>query len=188
VLIAIASSWGGAALAQAPSEQQASGFGADPGATMSSAGNVFFGGYVGVSYGDIEYIEVAPLVGYRFTPNFGAGLGLLYRYRRDTRGANDLTATDYGGNLFARYYLFSGLFAQAEYDYTSYEYPTDSHAGTTGRGTYDSFLVGAGYNAGFGGGAGVYLLALYDFNYSSSDPYRLYNSPLQLRIGVSVGF
>ena len=144
--------------------------------------------YIGVSYGEVEYFEVSPIVGYRFSENFGAGLGLLYRYRKDTRSGNGVSSADYGGNVFARYYLFSGLFTQAEYDYTSYEYVADQHTGATDRAAHESFLLGAGYNTALGHGAGVYIVALYDFNYSDADPYRLYNSPLQFRIGVSVGF
>jgi hypothetical protein len=187
---------GGAALAQerpasrsgALPDEQTYTFGADPGATSSFSGNWFFGGYVGLSYGAVEYVEVAPFGGYRFSENFGAGLGLLYRYRKDTRGSNDYTASDYGGNLFARYYLFQGVFTQAEYDYTKYEYPTDPSSGATGRSSHESFLLGGGYNTAISHGLGFYLAALYDFNYDSGDPYRLYNSPLQLRVGVSVGF
>ena len=116
------------------------------------------------------------------------GLGLLYRYRKDTRYYEDLTSTDYGGNLFARYYVTSGLFLQGEYDYTSYEYFADLDTGATGRDTYDALLAGVGFNTAVGRGAGLYVLALYDFSYDENDPYRLYDSAVQFRIGVSVGF
>jgi hypothetical protein len=174
--------------AQTPPEQRPSSVYTDPATSSSSAGGWFYGGYIGASFGDIEYVEIAPLVGYRFTPEFGMGLGLLYRYRKDTRSYEDLTSTDYGANLFARYYVTSGLFLQGEYDYTSYEYLANIDTGATSRDTYDAFLAGVGFNTAVGRGAGVYVLALYDFNYDESDPYRLYNSALQFRIGVSVGF
>lgn len=174
--------------AQTPSEQPRSNVYTDPASSTASAGGWFYGGYIGASFGDVEYIEISPLVGYRFTPAFGMGLGLLYRYRKDMRSYEEQSSTDYGANLFARYYVTSGLFLQGEYDYTSYEPFVYGDAGTIGRSTYDAFLAGVGFNTAVGRGAGIYVLALYDFAYDESDPYRLYDSALQVRVGVSVGF
>ena len=177
-----------AAFAQSAPEQRPSSIYADPASSSASSGRWFYGGFIGASFGDIEYVEIAPLVGYRITPQFGMGLGLLYRYRKDTRYYEDFTSTDYGANLFARYYLTSGLFLQGEYDYTDYEYLADLDTGATGRDTYDALLAGVGFNTAVGRGAGLYVLALYDFSYDENDPYRLYDSAVQFRIGVSVGF
>jgi hypothetical protein len=174
--------------AQEPPEQRPSSVYADPAASGFTAGRWFYGGYVGASFGDVKYIEIAPLVGYRVTPELGVGLGLLYRYRSDDRGYEELTSSDYGANLFARYYVTSGLFLQGEYDHTSYEYIASTSTGATDRTTYNAFLAGAGFNTSMGRGTGLYVLALYDFAYDESDPYRLYDSALQFRIGVSVGF
>jgi len=172
----------------APAQGQAESLGAEQGPSVSfSTGNFFFGGYLGISYGEFSYLEISPLVGYRFSENFGAGIGLFYRYSKDSLPGNDRSATDYGGNLFARYYVFSGVFTQAEYDYTSYE-AVHTSADEGDRSSYESFLLGVGYNTAIGRGAGFYVLALYDFNYSDSNLYRVNDSPLQFRIGVSVGF
>ena len=186
--VTMAALFAGPSLAQTPEEPPPSSAYVDPGSPTGSAGKVFYGGYIGVSFGEVEYLEIAPLVGYRFTPNFGMGLGLLYRYRKDTRSQEEVTSTDYGTNLFARYYVTSGLFLQGEYDHTSYESLLDPESGATHRSTYDAFLAGVGLNTAVGRGTGIYVLALYDFNYDESDPYRLYDSAVQLRIGVSIGF
>jgi hypothetical protein len=174
--------------AQTPPEQRPSSIYSDPALSVGGAGRWFYGGYIGASFGDVEYVEIAPLVGYRLTPEFGMGLGLLYRYRTDNRYHDELTSTDYGANLFARYYVTSGLFVQGEYDNTSYEYFADVNSSVTERDGYDAFLAGVGFNTGAGQGAGFYVLALYDFAYDENDPYRLYDSAVQFRIGVSVGF
>jgi hypothetical protein len=177
-----------AALGQVPSERGSSSAYDDPGSAAVLSEKVFYGGYVGASFGEIEYLEIAPLVGYRVTPDFGMGLGLLFRYRKDTRSHEDMTSTDYGGNLFARYRVTSGLFLQGEYDLTSYEYLPAASAGDAVRTTYSSFLAGVGFDTAMGRGAGLYVLALYDFGFDKSDPYRPYDAAVQLRIGVSVGF
>lgn len=186
--VVVAALCASAAFAQSSPEQRPSGIYTDPASSSASAGRWFYGGFIGASFGDIEYVEIAPLVGYRITPQFGMGLGLLYRYRKDTRYYEDFTSTDYGANLFARYYVTSGLFLQGEYDYTDYEYLADLDTGATGRDTYDALLAGVGFNTAVGRGAGLYVLALYDFSYDENDPYRLYDSAVQFRIGVSVGF
>jgi hypothetical protein len=187
VTVAVVALCGGTVLAQSPEGRPVDAF-HDPAATAGSSGLWFYGGFIGASFGDVEYVEIAPLVGYSFTPELGVGLGLLYRYRNDSRYQEDLTSTDYGANLFARYYLTSGLFVQGEYDRTSYEYLSDPDNGATDRDTYEALLAGVGYNTSMGRGTGFYVLALYDFAYDESDPYRLYDSAVQIRVGVSVGF
>jgi hypothetical protein len=188
MLAVLAALLAGAALAQEPGERPPTPPGGDTQTTGSSGGNLFYGGYVGLAFGSVQYIELSPLIGYRFSPQFGAGVGLLYRNRKDTRYSYDVSATDYGANLFARYYLGSGVFAQAEYDYTNYEYVSNSVTGATVHQPYSAFLAGVGFNTAVGRGAGVYALVLYDFNYSGSNVNQPYSSPVQFRVGVSVGF
>lgn len=178
----------GAALAQEPGERPPTPPGGDTQTTGSSGGNLFYGGYVGLAFGSVQYIELSPLVGYRFSPQFGAGVGLLYRYRKDDRYEQSTSLTDYGGNIFARYHISSGVFAQAEYDYTNYEYVPNSLNSGTERETYSGLLAGLGFSTAVGRGTGVYALVLYDFNYSGSDVNNPYSSPVQYRFGVSVGF
>ena len=188
MLAVLAALVAGGALAQESPDREPMPVGSDPQFTQSSGGNLFYGGFVGLSFGSVQYIELSPLVGYRFSPQFGAGVGLLYRNRKDTRYSYDVSATDYGANLFARYYLGSGLFAQAEYDYTNSEYVSNSITGATVHQPYSAFLAGVGFNTAVGRGAGVYALVLYDFNYSGTNVYQPYSSPVQFRVGVSVGF
>jgi hypothetical protein len=178
----------GMAFAQTARAQETAGVFSEAWPPQLSSERVFFGGYIGLSYGAIEYIEVAPLVGYRFSENFGAGLGLMYRYRKDTRSGNDVTSTDYGGNVFARYYLMSGLFTQAEYDYTSYKVPVSVTTAATERKGSTSVLAGLGFNTALTAATGAYVLVLYDFDYNGKDPFRQYSSAVQFRIGISFGF
>jgi hypothetical protein len=188
MLAVFAALLGGAALAQEPGERPPTPPVWDTQAPRSSGGNLFYGGYVGLAFGSGQYVELSPLVGYRFSPDFGAGVGLLYRYRKDNYYGHDVSLTDYGANAFARYYLGSGVFTQAEYDYTNYEYVPGTTSGATDRQGYSAFLAGLGYSTAIGQGAGVYALVLYDFNYSASDVYNPYSSAVQFRVGVSIGF
>lgn len=155
-------------------------------AAPKQQGQLFYGGGIGLAFGDIRYVELSPMVGWRFTQQFGVGGSLMYRWREDTRWPDSPSYNDWGGTLFARYRLPGPLFLQGEYDYTNYEYQvtrtTTEHKG------YSAFLAGFGYGGSIGRGAGAYFLVLYDFAYDSDDPYQPYSSPWIVRVGVSVGF
>ena len=152
----------------------------------SVASRFFFGGGVGASFGTIDYVEVAPLVGFQVVPRFDLGLQPFYRWTDDGRYSPSVATTDYGTNIFARVRIFRGFFAEADYQYTNYEYP-NSVGGTT-RDTYNAFLAGGGYTVPLGRNVGMYFSALYDFTYDGNDPYRPYDSPVRFQIGASVGF
>ena len=59
---------------------------------------LFFGGNVGLSFGSLTYINVAPTIGYKITEKFGMGLGPTYTYYNDRRFVNYKYETQiYGG-------------------------------------------------------------------------------------------
>ncbi len=146
----------------------------------------FFGGSIGASFGDVEYVEIAPLVGYRVHPRFTTGVGAFWRSRDDKRYSPSISTDDYGGSVFAEAYVTKPIFIHAEYEYTNYEYPTA--AGGTTRDSYDAFLLGAGFFKPLGGNVGFYASALYNLSYDSNDLSSPYDSPWVYRIGMSVGF
>jgi hypothetical protein len=146
----------------------------------------FFGGGVGASFGDVDYVEIAPLVGVKVLPRFDLGLQPFYRWIDDGRYSPSITTNDYGATLFARVRVFAGFFVEGDYQYTSYEYP--NVGGGTTRDTYNAFLAGGGYSIPVGGHVGVYVSALYDFSYDGNDVNRPYDSPVRVQVGVAVGF
>jgi len=146
----------------------------------------FFGGGVGAAFGEVDYFEIAPLVGMQVVPRLDLGLQPFYRWTNDGRYSPSIESTDYGARLFARVRIIAGFFAEADYQYTSYEYVNVPY-GTT-RDTNNGFLAGAGYTVPLGGHVGMYFSALYDFSYDDSNAYNPYDSPVQFQIGVAVGF
>ena len=73
------------------------------------------------------------------TEKFSTGIRLVYRYTNDTRGVDDVSGTDWGGSLWGRYFIKSGLFAQAEYEYLNYEFGSFDE-------DFQSVLGGFGYH------------------------------------------
>lgn len=147
---------------------------------------LFVGGGIGASFGTVDYIEIAPIVGYRVIPKLALGGGVSYTYRHDDRYTPSFTANDYGANVFMQFYAYGPLFLQAEYDYQNYQYL--NYDGTKSRSNYDSFLAGVGFNQSFKGRAGIYASVLYNLSYDANDPTNPYSSPWVYRIGASVGF
>ena len=180
VLAVALPAWAQAPDPEAPATTPAKASPAKP--KMTARQRFYFGGGVGASFGTVNYVELAPLVGCRITPRVDLGLQPFYRWRDD----GQYSTNDYGASLFARFRIIKSLFAEADYQHASYQY-VDA-LGAKARTSQDAFLAGAGYTLPAGKHAGVYFSALYDFTYDENDPYRYYNSPLRLQIGVAVGF
>ena len=41
---------------------------------------LFFGGGFGLTVGSVTHVDISPMVGYRITDRFSAGIGLSYQY------------------------------------------------------------------------------------------------------------
>jgi hypothetical protein len=94
----------------------------EPASDASGAGDVFYGGTIGVGFGDVDYLELSPLVGKHLNPKVSVGGSLIYRYRSDDRYEQDLSTHDYGASVFGQYHLTPRLFAQAEHEYLNDEH------------------------------------------------------------------
>jgi len=146
----------------------------------------YFGGGVGVGFGDVTFVTVSPFAGYRVTDEFSVGVGLQYRYRNDDRFGRDLSTTDYGSTLFARYQLPGPFFVHGEYEYLSYQY-YNSRLDKARTGV-SSLLAGGGISQPLGSNASFFAMALYNFSYSGYSGPSPYSSPWVVRFGVGIGF
>ncbi|MCI0410838.1 MAG: hypothetical protein L0191_20135 [Acidobacteria bacterium] len=157
-----------------------------PPAPPSVKDKFFYGGGLGLSFGDVDYVEIAPLVGYRFLPKLDGGVQPFYRWVNDSRYAEDVTTADYGMDLFVRYFVVPTIFVQGEYEFLNYEYVLPTFQ--TERDTTNSFLAGGGFSQPIGKGAGFFVSVLYNFSYDSSDPTSPYGDAWQVQAGVIAGF
>ncbi len=146
---------------------------------------LWFGGGVGLWFGDVNYVEVQPVVGMTLTERLSGAVSVLYRYRDDKRYSPSLSTTDYGASLIGRFRVVDPVFLQAEYEYLEYEFVRVDRS--KDRNSYDSVLVGAGFSQATGGRMAVYAVALYNLSYSASDPGP-YDDPWVIRAGVTFGF
>jgi hypothetical protein len=147
---------------------------------------MFFGGGVGMGFGDVDFVSIEPLIGYRIDPKVSIGTSLLYRFTSDDRFSEDIDTHDYGARAFVQYFPVPQFFAQAEYEYLDYEYilPTLD----TERDTAGSFFIGGGVSQPVGRNAAFFGTMLYNLSYDDNDPTSPYDSPWVVRIGIAAGF
>ena len=147
--------------------------------------NWFFGGGVGLGFGDVDYLELVPMGGLWLSPEASVGASLIYRYRRDSRPAETVSTSDYGGSIFGRYIVWDPLFIHAEVEYLNYEYIRFDLS--TDRDGYTSVFLGGGAAMPIGRNTSFFATALYNVAYDSGERSP-YGSPWVFRFGVGVGF
>ena len=150
----------------------------------------FAGGLFGVAFGsETGYVEVSPILSYRFSRAFQLGTRLTFRYRKDKRYEPDLSTTDMGGSLLARFYVFDPIYLQAEVERLNWEYIgiTENGDYTTVEDTYNGYYGGFGFVQKAGGRFAMYMSFLWDFAYDDNEPSPN-EHPWLIRIGFGYTF
>ncbi|MBN9482776.1 MAG: hypothetical protein BGO70_07870 [Bacteroidetes bacterium 43-93] len=175
------------------------------------ASRIIFGGGMGLAFGTVTDISVAPVLGYRFTDNFAAGIGLGYEYLRikdyfqfqDPNNANGgviykpYVANIYSPSVWTRYRFYKNLFAEVEYEHnfmTAKEYTPVYDASTVLGFNFaadkvnrnvPSVLVGIGLRQPITDRVSLLLMGMYDVLQKEYSPYK---NTLIIRFGVVAGF
>ncbi len=171
---------------------------------------IFFGGDFWLSIGTNTYIDVAPLVGYRITPRFSAGMGPIYIFQRDRLSYLDTIINNiayyrtynikyntYGGRLFITYDIIQELdkylpinigtiLLHCENEVISiekiYRDPYTFRYHLTGNRLWiDNLLIGGGLRQPVGRRASINLLILWDV---TENKYSPHSNPV-FRMGFS---
>jgi hypothetical protein len=120
------------------------------------------------------FIVIQPMVGYRVTQNFTAGVGINYQYWEDKY--YHVSDNIYGGSVFGRYMIFKGLFAETDFEMnnmTAYFTDAGQLVQNPQRKWIPSLLLGGGFYSG-GRSGGFYLSVLYDVIQNPNSPYNGY--------------
>jgi len=142
------------------------------------------GGYFGASFGSYVFVDVSPIVAYRFHPRFELGTGVIYQYvnYKDyyLPPYQDLNKTNtFGGRIFPRVFVWDQLFVQMEYSIVNgevaYVDPGTQIIIGESRETFHNVFAGGGYNVPIGENS--YFTILISVNltenllYSTRQPY-----------------
>jgi hypothetical protein len=130
------------------------------------------------------YIELAPVVAYRFPKRLITGLGYRYIYRHERTIGEDLNS--WGPNVFARLGLLKRVYFWTEYEYLNTQYLNEVIPDEYNRQSShsDSWFAGLGYIRTIGrkGRGGISVQLLYNMLYNR-DNYSPYYSPVTYRVG-----
>ncbi|UCH85288.1 MAG: hypothetical protein JSW50_06250 [Candidatus Latescibacterota bacterium] len=156
----------------------------EPMDTRSFREKIYFGGSIGLSFGNYTAIRIAPLAAYKLRPKLSVGLQIGYEYVRDSRYSETLTSHNYGGSIFSRYRIIPQVFAHAEYALVNYEIHTSLD--TSERRTVPFLFLGGGYSQQVAPGTWMFVQVLFDVLQNNDSPYDDWEPFFS--IGVGVGF
>ncbi len=165
---------------------------------------IIFGGGLGLGFGTITSVAVAPVVGYRITDNFAAGVSIGYTYMSikdywkisipnsvpPSFEYHPYRSNIYSGGIWARYVIWRNIFVHTEYEHNFMsfrEYYQEGSQIKYKNVKYDApaLLVGGGFRQPLNDRVSFIIMGLYDVIQDQYSPYR---NRLDLRIGVNVGF
>ena len=148
----------------------------------TSPSPVYYGGSVGLGFGNGFRIGVFPLVGVRVTPQLSLGAQVGYEYANYNEP--DADASNYGGAVFARYRVIPQLYLHGEGRYVNYELYDVADDST--REWVPFILLGGGFVQPVGGRTSAYVEVLFDVLQNDRSPYD--NWEPSIRVGMAVGF
>ena len=140
---------------------------------------------------------VSPIVGYRLTDHFSAGVGIGYLFSKIPIGydVNNNLLSEYDNmvypNIWTRYFFYRNFFADAtfEYDFINQKIPTYDIYGNIyslkKNVTNQCLWLGVGVRQPLGGRVSAYAELIYDVIQGPNTPYIKY-AP-DLRFGFAVG-
>jgi len=150
----------------------------------TSTSKFFYGGGIGLSFGDVDTVSLSPTVGVNLSSKASLGFIFSYVYRKYSYSQGDVTTNDYASTLFTRYQLTPQFFLEADVEHLNNEFVRGDLS--TDRRDFDSFLAGGGMRSSLGGNTSASITVLYNFSYSDND--SPYSDPISIRAGIGVGF
>lgn len=149
---------------------------------------LFFGGYLGLQFGTVTNIQIAPVIGFWVLPRVALAVGPSYQYYKDSY--YDYTSNVYGLKSYAELVVFqninknspshTSIFLHLEDDLLNMESAALMNSNLSGRSTVNTVLGGAGISQQIGGRSSVNFMILW----SIYDEYGIYSNP-ELRISFN---
>ena len=142
---------------------------------------VYTGGGLGLQFGSVTLVNISPIVGYKITPKYSAGVGIEYMYFGYKPSSNSPTYSQniYGGNIFNRFFVTDFLFLHAEYEALNSNWATYS---PDKRFWIENYWVGGGLRQR-AGNASLFIMVLKNL---ANNIYSPFPDP-QIRVGINLG-
>jgi hypothetical protein len=148
------------------------------------SGRFTYGGSVGFGIGSGTWgASLRGEVGYLATDRLWTGVSGRFQWTHDDWYEESQDSIDYGVGVYARYFVLDRLFATTEWDRTSSE--TRATGPSSGRDSFSTFLVGAGYGQPLGPRSLFLVELLYDV---TGNAQGIYDTPWVTRLSFATGF
>jgi hypothetical protein len=135
-----------------------------------------FGGEIGLSFGSITYIKLAPIVGYYLTDRLVAGVGPIYIYEK-YKYYNYETSM-YGGKVFTSFTIIKGSAGGGGFGLGNIQLHVENEVLNVEKYDFeneriwiDNLLLGGGLFQPFGGRGGISIFILFDVTQNRYSPY-----------------
>lgn len=157
------------------------------------ASRLVIGGSAGLAFGDYTNIDLSPMIGYRISNMFAAGVAINAQYGAERFRYYDGTTSQrnqysiLGGGLWGRFYPFDFMFIHVQPEYNFINVKTtlyDPKETSTDHYGVPSLLVGGGYVQPISDRAAINIMALYDVIEDRRSPY---SNGIILRVGATFG-
>ena len=142
----------------------------------------YYAGNLGLDFSNGILLAFSPIVGYKITERWSAGLGTTFIYYKDNHPVYGYQTTVFGGRIFSRFTLYEPLFAHLEYEVLNMEVYLLPNPDLV-RLNVPSVFAGLGFTLPLRGSTSLYILVLYDFIQKLYSPY---DNPL-VRMGIGYG-
>jgi hypothetical protein len=154
-----------------------------PKTTEPGPKKIYYGGTVGLSFGDYFRLSIVPFVGYKLKPMVHVGGKVGYEYIEDDRYDETLTSHNYGASVFTRLFPRPNIYGHAEFAYMSYRYKISEFEDDR---FWVPFLYLGGGLVKSMGRTSAYVEVLFDVLQDDKSPYEDW-APF-ISVGVGVGF
>lgn len=148
------------------------------------------GRYQGNSFSSTFAIGVAPMVGYKITPNLSFGPRVsavvsFYRTRGFSGGNESANPMDWSVGVFGRYRIAREFFAQVEYAFEDEAFIIQDVSGLViDREVNNKFYIGGGYSSPISDLVGIEISIMLNVNQPIDD----FRSPIDYRFGINYRF
>ena len=144
---------------------------------------LFYGGTVGLSFGNYSRVALYPYVGLRVTRSFRVGVQPGYEYITDKRYDRKYTASNYGISLLAQYNIIPALYVHIEpayYSYDAYYIAGENRVGVP------FVFVGAGLHQKLGNRSVMYFQVKFDLLQNENSPYKDWAPFFDVGVGIGI--
>jgi len=154
---------------------------------LLSKDRFYKGGGLGIGL-DPFNIQIYPSIGYKITPRFSVGVSgtymyLSYKVFNNTRFQYKVSTSVFGGSVFTRYFVTQNIFLHGEYEILSMDVNLFGQGSNENKMIVPAALLGGGYTSYISNKTAIYLMILYDFEYSN---YSLQSNP-RIVAGIGIG-